>query len=131
MMTQRDPWVNMLRTTIAAFSAGIGGADAVDRAAVHRGASACPTASRAASRATRSLLLLEESNVAKVADPAAGSGGIEDLTDKLCRAAWTLFQEIEAAGGAPAALEAGPDPGQGREGPRRARGRRSRTARMR
>ena len=53
------------------------------------------------------LLLLEESNVAKVADPTAGSGGIEDLTGKLCHAAWALFQEIEAAGGAPAALEAG------------------------
>ena len=53
------------------------------------------------------LLLLEESNVAKVADPAAGSGGIEDLTDKLCQSAWSLFQEIESAGGAPAALEAG------------------------
>ncbi len=53
------------------------------------------------------LLLLEESNIAKVADPAAGSGGIEDLTEKLCRAAWALFQEIEAAGGAPAALEKG------------------------
>jgi methylmalonyl-CoA mutase len=53
------------------------------------------------------LLLLEESNVAKVTDPAAGSGGIEDLTDKLSRAAWTAFQEIEAAGGAPAALENG------------------------
>ena len=49
------------------------------------------------------LVLLEESNLAKVADPAAGAGGIEDLTDKLCRAAWTLFQEIEqpaARGGA-------------------------------
>src|SRR5262249_19506436 len=53
------------------------------------------------------LLLLEESNLAKVADPAAGSGGIEELTDKLCRAVWALFQEIEAAGGAPAALEKG------------------------
>ena len=69
------------------------------------------------------LLLLEESNIAKVADPAAGSGGIEDLTEKLCRAAWTLFQEIEAAGGAPAALEKRLDPGQDRQGPRRARGR--------
>src|SRR5205823_5845181 len=48
-----------------------------------------------------------ESNVAKVADPTAGSGGIEDLTDKLSRVAWTLFQEIEAAGGAPTALESG------------------------
>jgi methylmalonyl-CoA mutase len=53
------------------------------------------------------LILLEESNLAKVADPAAGSGGIEDLTDQLCRTAWSQFQEIERAGGAWAALERG------------------------
>ena len=52
------------------------------------------------------LVLLEESSLAKVGDPAAGAGGIEDITDKLCIAAWALFQEIEAAGGAAAALEA-------------------------
>ena len=106
MMTRRDPWVNMLRTTIAAFSAGIGGADAV---AVLPFTSAIGLPDRFARRVARNsqLLLLEESNIAKVADPAAGSGGIEDLTDKLCRAAWTLFQEIEAAGGAPVALERG------------------------
>ena len=106
MMTRRDPWVNMLRTTIAAFSAGIGGADAVS---VLPFTSALGLPDRFARRVARNaqLLLLEESNVARVADPAAGSGGIEDLTEKLCRAAWALFQEIEAAGGAPAALERG------------------------
>ena len=106
MMTRRDPWVNMLRTTIAAFSAGIGGADAI---AVLPFTAAIGLPDRFARRIARNtqLLLLEEANIAKVADPAAGSGGIEDLTDKLCRAAWTLFQEIEAAGGAPAALENG------------------------
>ena len=106
MMTRRDPWVNMLRTTIAAFSAGIGGADAL---AVLPFTAAIGLPDRFARRIARNtqLLLLEESNVARVADPAAGSGGIEDLTDKLCRAAWALFQEIEAAGGAPAALEKG------------------------
>ena len=106
MMTRRDPWVNMLRTTIAAFSAGIGGADAVS---VLPFTSALGLPDRFARRVARNtqLLLLEESNVAKVADPTAGSGGIEDLTEKLCRAAWALFQEIEAAGGAPAALESG------------------------
>jgi methylmalonyl-CoA mutase len=51
------------------------------------------------------LVLLEESNLAKVSDPAAGSGGIETLTQQLCEAAWELFQEIEKAGGAFAALE--------------------------
>jgi len=53
------------------------------------------------------LVLLDESSLAKVTDPAAGSGGLEDLTEKLCGAAWTLFQDIERAGGAWAALEAG------------------------
>jgi methylmalonyl-CoA mutase len=106
MMTRRDPWVNMLRTTIAAFSAGIGGADAVS---VLPFTSAIGLPDRFARRVARNaqLLLLEESNVARVADPAAGSGGIEDLTEKLCRAAWPLFQEIEQAGGATAALEKG------------------------
>jgi methylmalonyl-CoA mutase len=106
MMTRRDPWVNMLRTTIAAFSAGIGGADAVS---VLPFTSALGLPDRFARRVARNaqLLLLEESNVARVADPAAGSGGIEDLTEKLCRAAWALFQEIEAAGGASTALERG------------------------
>jgi methylmalonyl-CoA mutase len=51
------------------------------------------------------LILLEESNLAKVSDPAAGSGGIEALTQQLCEAAWQLFQEIEKAGGIFAALE--------------------------
>jgi methylmalonyl-CoA mutase len=105
-MTRRDPWVNMLRATIAAFSAGIGGADAIT---VLPFTAALGLPDRFARRIARNtqLLLLEESNIAKVADPAAGSGGIEDLTDKLCRATWKLFQEIEQAGGAPAALERG------------------------
>jgi methylmalonyl-CoA mutase len=106
MMCRRDPAVNMLRTTIAAFSAGIGGADAV---AVLPFTAALGLPDRFARRVARNtgLLLLEESNLARVVDPAAGSGGIEDLTEKLCRAAWALFQEIEAAAGAPAALEQG------------------------
>jgi methylmalonyl-CoA mutase len=59
---------------------------------------------RRAARNTQ-LVLLEESNLAKVSDPAAGSGGIETLTRELCEAAWSLFQEIEKAGGVFAALE--------------------------
>jgi methylmalonyl-CoA mutase len=52
-------------------------------------------------------VLLEESNLAKVSDPAAGSGSIETLTQQLCEAAWSLFQEIEQAGGIFAALQQG------------------------
>ena len=106
MMTKRDPYVNLLRTTIATFSAGVGGADAV---LVLPFTAALGLPDRFARRIARNiqLLLLEESNVAKVGDPTAGSGAIEDLTEKLCRTAWTQFQEIEASGGAGAALEAG------------------------
>ena len=106
MMTRRDVHVNMLRTTIAAFSAGLGGADAITSLPF---TSALGLPDRFARRFARNsqLILLEESNLAKVADPAAGSGSIEDLTDKLCRVAWSLFQEIDSAGGAAAALESG------------------------
>jgi methylmalonyl-CoA mutase len=106
MMGQRDPAVNMLRTTIAVFAAGLGGANAI-LALPYTAPLGLPD--RFARRIARNtqLLLLEESNVAKVADPTAGAGGIEDLTDKLCRAAWIQFQEIESAGGIAAALEAG------------------------
>ncbi len=97
-MTRRDPHVNMLRATIAAFGAVVGSADAV---AVLPFTAALGLPDRFARRIARNtqLLLLEESNLAKVGDPAAGSGGIEDLTDKLCRTAWSLFQEFETGGG--------------------------------
>jgi methylmalonyl-CoA mutase len=104
MLTQRDPYVNMLRATIATFSAGLGGADAIN-VLPHTLALGLPDAfARRAARNTQ-LVLLEESNLAKVSDPAAGSGGIEILTQQLCEAAWRLFQEIEKAGGVFAALE--------------------------
>jgi methylmalonyl-CoA mutase len=106
MLTQRDPWVNLLRATVAVFSAGLGGADAVT---VLPFTAALGLPDRFARRLARNtqLILLEEGNLAKVADPAAGTGTMGDLTGQLCRAAWTLFQEIEAAGGAAAALEQG------------------------
>jgi len=106
MMTRRDPYVNMLRTTIAVAAAGLGGADSIT-ALPHTAALGLPDAfARRVARNTQ-LILLEESNLARVADPAAGSGAIEDITAKLCAAAWSLFQEIETAGGAWAALERG------------------------
>ena len=106
MMTRRDPYVNILRSTVAVCAAGLGGADAIT---VLPFTAAIGLPDRFARRIARNtqLILLEESNLAKVADPAAGSGGIEDLTQQLCAAAWALFQEIEKAGGAAAALEQG------------------------
>jgi len=104
MMTRRDPYVNMLRTTVAVTAAGVGGADAI---AVLPFTNAIGLPDGFARRVARNthLVLLEESSLAKVADPAAGSGGIEALTQELARVAWALFQEIESAGGAASAIE--------------------------
>jgi methylmalonyl-CoA mutase len=98
MTTRRDPWVNMLRTTVAAFSAGIGGADAIT---VLPFTAALGLSDAFARRIARNiqLILLDEANLARVADPAAGAGGFEALTDALCERAWGLFQEIEREGG--------------------------------
>jgi|GraSoiStandDraft_41_1057321.scaffolds.fasta_scaffold324234_2 methylmalonyl-CoA mutase len=106
MMTKRDPWVNMLRATIAVFSASVGDADAVSVLPFTAALGLPDAFARRIARNTQ-LILLEEANLAKVADPAAGSGALEDITEKLCRAAWARFQEIEAAGGLFAALTRG------------------------
>jgi len=104
MLTQRDAFVNMLRATMATFSAGLGGANAIT-VLPHTLARGLPDPfARRVARNTQ-LVLLEESNLAKVSDPAAGSGGIEALTRELSEAAWALFQETEKAGGLFAALE--------------------------
>ncbi|ANY77647.1 methylmalonyl-CoA mutase [Microvirga ossetica] len=98
MTTRRDPWVNMLRTTVAAFSAGIGGADGITVLPFTAALGLPDAFARRIARNTQ-LILLDESNLARVADPAAGAGGFEALTDALCEKAWALFQEIEREGG--------------------------------
>ena len=84
MLTQRDAYVNMLRATMATFSAGLGGANTIT-VLPHTLALGLPDPfARRAARNTQ-LVLLEESNLAKVSDPAAGSGGIETLTQTALR----------------------------------------------
>jgi len=111
MQTVRDPWVNLLRTTVACFAAGVGGADAVtvlpfDSAGPSRPIGLPDTFARRIARNTQSLLL-DEAHAARVTDPAAGSWYVESLTEELARRAWTGFQRIEAAGGLSAALADG------------------------
>ncbi|HLL29096.1 MAG TPA: methylmalonyl-CoA mutase family protein [Xanthobacteraceae bacterium] len=103
MMTRREPAVNWLRATIASFAAGTGGADNVT-ALPHAAALGLPDRFERRIARNIQLILMDESNIHRVSDPAAGSGSIEDLTSKLAAGAWKLFQEIEAAGGAAAAL---------------------------
>ena len=106
MTTRRDPWVNMLRTTIAAFSAGIGGADGITVLPFTAALGLPDAFARRIARNTQAILL-DESNLARVADPAAGAGGFEALTDALCEKAWALFQVIEREGGMLESLKAG------------------------
>ena len=95
MMTRRDPYVNMLRATIAVFAAGLGGADAVT---VLPFTAALGLPDRFARRIARNtqLILIEESHLAAVADPAAGSGAIEHLTQSFAARPGASFRTSSA-----------------------------------
>ncbi|MCL2585266.1 MAG: methylmalonyl-CoA mutase subunit beta [Streptosporangiales bacterium] len=106
MMTARDPWVNMLRTTVACLAAGTGGADAVTVLPFDSALGLPDDFARRIARNTQAILL-EESNLARVIDPAGGSWYVESLTLQLAQNAWAYFQDIERAGGLEAALGSG------------------------
>ena len=106
MMSKYDPWVNMLRTTVAAFAAGVGGADAVTVLPFDSPLGVPDAFGRRIARNT-SALLISESHVARVADPAGGSYAVEKLTDDLAAAGWAEFGRIEESGGVAAALDDG------------------------
>ncbi|HEX3650806.1 MAG TPA: methylmalonyl-CoA mutase family protein, partial [Pseudonocardiaceae bacterium] len=106
MLTRRDPWVNMLRTTVACFAAGVGGADAVTVTPFDSAIGRSNDFARRVARNTQAILL-EESQLAGVIDPAGGSWYVETLTEQLAQRAWTVFTDLERAGGIVTALESG------------------------
>lgn len=106
MMSKYDPWVNMLRTCVASLSAGVGGADSVTVLPFDLHLGLADVFSRRIARNT-SALLIHESHLAKVADPAGGAFAIEKLTDDLAVAGWAELGAIESAGGAAAAVADG------------------------
>ena len=106
MLTQLDPETNILRNAIAAFSAGIAGADEIT-VLPHTLALGLPdTLARRLARNTQ-LILADECHLAHVNDAAAGSGSLENLTDELAQKAWKLFQDIEGMGGLAHAMKQG------------------------
>jgi methylmalonyl-CoA mutase len=106
MLTARDPWTNMIRLTVAGFGAAVGGADAVVLGCF-TDALGLPTPFARRQSRNSQLVLMEEANIGRVADPAAGAGYVEALSDQIAREAWSRVQAIEAAGGIVAALESG------------------------
>lgn len=111
MFSQRDPWVNMLRCTVSAFAAGVGGAKDVEVLtfdwAVPGG---MPNVSRPFARRiarNTNLLLLEESHIGHVVDPAGGSYYVEKYTSQIAEKAWEVFQDVEKQGGFRAAVASG------------------------
>jgi methylmalonyl-CoA mutase len=105
MMSRREPRMNTLRTTGAAFAAAVGGADSITVLA-HDVLDGDTAGSRRLARNTQ-LILAEEAQVFRTADPGAGSGAVEALTDALAEHAWAHFQRIEAEGGVFAGIEEG------------------------
>ncbi len=94
MMSRYDPWVNMLRTTVAAFSATVGGADAVTVQPFDRPLGRPDAFGRRIAR-NQMALLLQESHVGRVADPAGGAWAVERLTHDLAEAGWAFLQELD------------------------------------
>jgi len=106
MLTAKDAWTNMIRLAAAGFGAAVGGADAV-MLGNFTDALGLPTAFARRQSRNAQLVLMEEAHIGRVADPAAGSGYVEALTDAIAREAWARFQAIEAEGGIVAALASG------------------------
>ena len=106
MLTRADLLANLLRNTLAAFAAGVGGADTIS---VVPHTAALGITDRNARALARNIqhLLMEESDLHRVADPAAGSGAIEALTEALAERAWAEFRAIEREGGIVESLRAG------------------------
>ena len=106
ILSAYDPNVNLLRATAAAFGAAIGGATGIKVRAYDEAENCAIAFSRRLARNT-GLVLQKEAWLPAVADPAAGSGYVETLTNELAARAWALFREVEAKGGLGKALESG------------------------
>jgi methylmalonyl-CoA mutase len=106
VLTQRDPYVNLLRNTVAVFAAGLGGAEAITSVPFDAVAGLPDDFSRRIARNTI-LVLQEEAHLHRVIDPPGGSWYLDWLTDQVADKGWALFQEIERQGGMLQALQSG------------------------
>ena len=102
----RDGYNNLLRGTLEAFAAAIGGARSISVAPYDQPWSAGGWTSRRLARNIQ-ILLREETDLGRVLDPAGGTYVIESLTERLAARGWALMQQVERQGGMAAAMEQG------------------------
>lgn len=102
----KDPWINILRGTAACFAAAIGGADTITTLPHDLFLGTTNDFSRRVARNIQ-IVLMEESSLARVSDPAAGSYSLEKVTGDMAHKSAGLFADMEAAGGIIAALRSG------------------------
>lgn len=106
VLTSRDPYVNLLRNTVAVFAAGVGGAESITSAPLDAAIGQPDASSRRIARNTLHVLQ-DETHLNRVIDPAGGSWYLDWLTDQMATKAWEFFQHIEQQGGMRKSLESG------------------------
>jgi methylmalonyl-CoA mutase len=105
-LTSKDPYNNIMRTTVEAMSAVLGGTQSLHTNSFDE-ALGLPTEFSARIARNTQLVLQEETGIAKVVDPLAGSYYLESLTSELVDAAMVLIDEVESLGGMTKAVESG------------------------
>jgi len=105
-LTEQDPYNNVVRTTIEALAAVLGGTQSLHTNSFDE-AIALPTDFSARIARNTQLIIAEESGVTHVVDPLGGSYYVEALTNSLATEAWKVIEEVEALGGMTKAVESG------------------------
>jgi methylmalonyl-CoA mutase len=106
VLTLRDPYVNLLRNTVACYAACLGGAQAITSVPFDSVAGLPDAQSRRIARNTL-LVLQHEAQLHRVIDPPGGSWYLDWLTDAVAEKAWAIFQEVERQGGMLQAIRTG------------------------
>src|SRR5687767_15356213 len=105
-LTEQDPYNNVVRTTVEAMAAVLGGTQSLHTNALDE-AIALPTDFSARIARNTQIYLQQETNITKTVDPWGGSYYVEKLTHELAHKAWELIQEVEELGGMAKAIETG------------------------
>jgi len=105
-LTEQDPFNNIVRTTVEALAAVLGGTQSLHTNSFDE-ALALPSDFAARIARNTQLILAEETGVTHVVDPLGGSYYVEALTDSIAQHAWALIEEVEALGGMTKAVESG------------------------